>query len=66
MALNYRTKKELKACVGKPLNYTETALCRDWYEYRDNGRFCGVGPSARERKWYAEITMENGLIKKVK
>jgi hypothetical protein len=64
MGAIYKTKKELKAAVGQPLRYEETSLFGE--EYRPNGRFCVVGPSPRERKWFAEVTMENGLIKSVK
>ena len=63
LAANYKTKKELKANIGRPLRYTETSIFG--YEYRPNGKFCVVGPSPYVRKWYAEITMENDLIKKV-
>ena len=64
MGAIYKTKKELKAAVGQPLRYEETSMFGE--EYRPNGRFCVVGPSPRERKWFAEVTMENGLIKSVK
>ena len=64
MGAIYKTKKELKAAIGQPLHYEETSLFGE--EYRPNGRFCVVGPSPRERKWFAEVTMENGLIKSVK
>lgn len=64
MGAIYKTKKELKAAVGQPLHYEETSMFGE--EYRPNGRFCVVGPSPRERKWFAEVTMENGLIKSVK
>ena len=64
MGAIYKTKKELKAAVGQPLRYEETSLFGE--EYRPNGRFCVVGPSPRERKWFAEVTMESGLIKSVK
>ena len=63
MGAIYKTKKELKAAVGQPLRYEETSMFGE--EYRPNGRFCVVGPSPRERKWFAEVTMENGLIKSV-
>ena len=63
MGAIYKTKKELKAAVGQPLHYEETSMFGE--EYRPNGRFCVVGPSPRERKWFAEVTMENGLIKSV-
>ena len=64
MGAIYKTKKELKAAVGQPLRYEETSMFGE--EYRPNGRFCVVGPSPRERKWFAEVTMEDGLIKSVK
>lgn len=63
MGASYKTKKELKQNVGKPLRYVETSMFGA--EYKDNGTFCVVGPSPYERKWYASVTMENGLIKKV-
>jgi hypothetical protein len=64
LAASYKTKKQLKESVGKSLRYVETSMFGA--EYKDNGKFCVVGPSAYDRKWYAEITMENGLIKSVK
>jgi hypothetical protein len=64
LAALYKTKKELKANVGKPLNYEETSLFGP--EYRENGTFAVVGPSPYQRKWFAEVTMEKGLIKSVK
>lgn len=59
----YKTKKELKAAVGRPLAYTETSMFGP--EYRPDGVLTVVGPSPYERKWFAQVTMENGLIKKV-
>jgi len=64
LAANYKTKKELKENVGKPLKYTETSLYGR--EYTENGKFAVVGPSPYVRKWYAEVTMKEGLIIKVK
>ena len=63
LGANYKTKKALKENVGKPLRYTETSMFGP--EYKDNGKFCVVGPSPYNRKWFAEVTMANGLIKKV-
>ncbi len=64
MGASYKTKKELKAAVGKPLRYVETSMFGQ--EYKSDGKFCVVGPCPyTNRKWYAEVTMENGLIKKV-
>lgn len=63
MGASYKTKKDLKAAVGQPLRYVETSFFGE--EYKPNGTFCVVGPSPTERKWFATVTMENGLIKKV-
>jgi hypothetical protein len=60
---NYKTKKDLKASVGKPLSYTETSMFGE--EYKDNGSFCVVGPSPYVRKWYANVTIKDGKIVKV-
>ena len=63
MGASYKTKKELKLAVGKPLHYVETSMFGE--EYKSNGTFCVVGPSPTQRNWFASVTMENGLIKKV-
>lgn len=64
MGASYKTKKALKASVGKTLRYVETSIFGT--EYQDNGTFCVVGPDAyRNRKWYATVTMKDGLIAKV-
>lgn len=64
MGALYQTKKELKANIGKPLRYQETSLFGP--EYKDTGNFCVVGPDAyTNRKWYASVTMKDGLIAKV-
>ena len=63
MGASYPTKKALKENIGKPLQYEETSMFGP--EYRENGTFCVVGPSPYQRKWFASVTMENGLIKKV-
>jgi len=62
-ARGYKTKKELKAAVGQPLRYTETSAFGE--EYRADGTFPVVGPSAYERKWFASVTMRDGKIQKV-
>ena len=63
MGALYPTKKALKDAVGKPLNCQETSMYGN--EYKENGSFNVVGPSPYNRKWYATVVMENGLIKKV-
>lgn len=64
MGAHYKTKKDLKLAVGKPLRYEETSMFGP--EYQENGTFCVVGPSPTERRWYAEVTMKDGLIVKVR
>ena len=60
MGANYRTKKELKAAIGQPLDYEETSFFGP--EFKENGTFCVVGPSPTNRKWFASVTMKDGLI----
>ena len=64
LAARYATKAALKAAVGKELNYTETSMMGN--EFKPDGTFPVVGPSPTNRKWYANVTMQNGLIKTVK
>ena len=65
MGASYPTKKSLKESIGKPLRYVETSMFGP--EYKENGTFTVVGPDAyTDRKWYAMVTMKNGLIEKVK
>lgn len=63
LVANYKYKKDLKAAIGKQLSFTETSIFGK--EYAENGLVCVVGPSATNRKWYAEVTMKNNLIEKV-
>lgn len=63
MGARYKTKKELKAAVGQPLRYEETSFFGP--EYKENGSFAVVGPSPTERKWFASVTMKDGLISRV-
>ena len=64
MAARYPTKKALKEAVGRPLRYEETSFFGE--EYKSNGSFCVVGPSPYERKWFAEVTMADDKIARVK
>ena len=63
LVARYKTKKALKESVGQELNYEETSMFGA--EFRADGDFPVVGPGAYERKWFALVVMENGLIKKV-
>jgi len=59
----YKTKKALKESIGQELKFQETSMFGT--EYQMNGSFSVVGPSANNRKWFATVTMENNIIKKV-
>jgi hypothetical protein len=63
MGASYPTKKALKEAVGQPLRYVETSAFGP--EYKSTGKFCVVGPSPYQRKWFAEVTMQDGKIAKV-
>jgi len=74
MILNYKSKKQVKENIGKPLDYTETSMFG--LEYLTTGTFLGCNrPYSPEfpkfnlrkgREFFASITMENGMIKGVK
>lgn len=64
MGASYPTKASLKASIGQPLRYVETSMFG--LEYKANGKFCVVGPSPYVRKWYAEVTMKDEKIERVK
>jgi hypothetical protein len=64
---NYNSKKDLKACIGQPLNYIETSMFGA--EYVDDGYMvCANRPhiTGKGREFFAEVTMSEGLIAKVK
>jgi len=67
LVFNYESKKALKASIGKPLRYIETSMFGP--EYRDNGILTGANRphiTHKGREFFANVTMENGLIKGVK
>jgi len=67
MLLNYKSKKVLKENVGQPLRYTETSLFGA--EYRSTGTFVGANRphlTGMGREFFAEVTMLDGVISKVK
>lgn len=62
----FKTKKELKAHVGKPIagHIVETSIFGP--EYRETGVSYVVGPCYKtNRKWDARITCEKGVLSKV-
>lgn len=67
MLLIYPSKKELKTQIGKPLRYQETSMFGP--EYTPNGTFVGANRphlTGMGREFFAEVTMQDGLIKGVK
>ena len=67
LIFNYSSKKELKANIGKKLNYTETSIFVA--EYKSNGILVGSNrphvTSNSGREFFAEVTLKNNLIVKV-
>ena len=67
LILNYKSKKELKEQVGKPLDYTETSMFGP--EYKPDGVIVGSNrphtTNNEGREFSAEVTLKNNLIKKV-
>jgi hypothetical protein len=65
----YKSKKEMKeTAIGKPLKYRETSM--SGAEFKANGTFVAAHRPAVTglpgKEFFAEITMQNGLIAKVK
>lgn len=64
---NYPSKKVLKESVGQPLRYIETSIFGP--EYRPNGTLTGANRphiTGQGREFFANVTMQNGIIKGVK
>jgi hypothetical protein len=64
---NYASKKELKAAIGSPLRYIETSLFGA--EYKADGLLTGANRphiTHKGREFFANVVMQNGLIKSVK
>tara|TARA_B100000900_G_scaffold154568_1_gene131239 strand:+ start:1663 stop:1869 length:207 start_codon:yes stop_codon:yes gene_type:complete len=65
--LHYKSKKELKTKIGEKLKYTETSIFGP--QYRSNGVIYGARRPHIEgggREFFAEITMKNNRIFRVK
>ena len=67
LILNYKSKKELKEQIGRPLDYTETSMFGP--EYKADGIIVGSNrpytTNNEGREFFAEVTLKNNLIKKV-
>jgi len=62
----YKSKKEMKEQVGKPLKYMETSLFGS--EYLRDGVLVGANRphmTGIGREFFAKVTMRDGLIAKV-
>jgi len=67
LVFNYESKKALKESIGKPLRYIETSMFGA--EYKPNGVLTGANRphiTGRGREFFANVTMQDGLIKAVK
>ena len=67
LVFNYKSKKELKECIGQPLSYIETSLFGA--EYRADGVLTGANRphiTGIGREFFANVTMKGGLIAAVK
>ena len=60
LVAHYDSKRHLQQSVGDYLDYEETSVFG--VEYKSDGKFAVVGPSPRQRHWYASITMADDLI----
>lgn len=66
MIVHYPTKKALKAAIGQPLKYTETSMFGN--EYQDDGMLTVARRPHLQgggREFFAQVTMEDGVIAKV-
>jgi hypothetical protein len=67
LIVQYPSKRALRENIGKPLRYIETSLFGK--EYTDNGKFVVANRphiTKQGREFFAQIEMENGVIKSVK
>jgi hypothetical protein len=67
LVFKYASKKDLKASIGKPLRYIETSIFGN--EYVSTGKLVGANRphmTGMGREFFAEVTMNDGLIVGVK
>lgn len=67
IVFNYKSKKELKENVGQRLDYIETSMFGN--EYVSDGYMVGANRphiTGQGREFFAEVTMKDNLIVKVK
>lgn len=69
MLFLYPSKKELKAAIGEKLRYRETSIFGPEYPPGGNGEITGANRphlTGKGREFFAQVTIENNIIKKVK
>jgi hypothetical protein len=67
LVFKYASKKDLKASIGQPLRYIETSIFGN--EYVSTGKLVGANRphmTGMGREFFAEVTMNDGLIMGVK
>jgi hypothetical protein len=67
LVFKYASKKDLKASIGQPLRYIETSIFGN--EYVSTGKLVGANRphmTGMGREFFAEVTMNDGLIVGVK
>ena len=67
IVFNYPSKKVLKENIGQPLKFIETSIFGN--EYISDGVLVGANRphiTGQGREFFAQVTMRNGLIHKVK
>ena len=62
-SLQFATKKELKGAIGEKPDFEETSMFGP--EFHGDGKYTVVGPHPLDRKWFATVTITDGLISKV-
>ena len=64
MGARYKTKKACKEAIGTTPYFVETSMFGA--EYKGDGTYTVVGPAPyTDRRWYARVTVRDGLIVKV-
>lgn len=61
-----QTKRDLKGKIGQRASglFQETSMFG--LEFKGDGEYVVVGPDPYVRKWYAEVTVVDGKVHKVK
>lgn len=58
-----KTKKALRESIGTAIRVNDPNIMGN---YTGNGEYAVVGPSVYDRRWYAVITVKDGILKTVK